>query len=180
LWTRGPVFRDSLAEMIREIGTMQQVNATPAPIAPPPRPAENWLARRNDHMGGHDLLTPPQNPDFWSKKENLTEEYRIHSFNNKSIRAGVKAPRDGARPHAWIRSYDGGWAIRYAGFESRRAMRELAHRAVNALGLQFGAVDLGRKADGGLIVLEVNRCPGIEGGTTESYARAIERWMNGE
>lgn len=147
-------------------------------IDTPDVPAQEWLPRINNHMGGHDLLNRPAAPDFWVKKEALIEEYRVHIFNGKSIRAGKKVHRDGfAHPHEWIRSYDGGWSIRYADFKSTKEMRALAARAVEVLGLQFGAVDLGKRADNSLIVLEVNRAAGLEGGTVTSYVDAISRWI---
>lgn len=144
---------------------------------PAPQNIGEWVARTNNHMGGHDLLNPPTNGDFFVKKENITEEYRLHIFNGKSIRAGVKKRREGANAHAWVRSYDGGWNICYEGFKSKKGMREIAIKAVEALGLQFGAVDLGKKADGTYIVLEVNRAPGLEGGTVTSYVNAIQGWL---
>ncbi len=135
----------------------------------------------NNHIGGNDLLTPPGAPDFYSKKETLVEEYRIHIFNGQSIRAGVKVKREGfANPHAWVRSFEGGWRIKYDDFKSKKAMRLIAAKAVEALGLNFGAVDLGKRADGTYVVLEVNRAPGVEGGTTEAYAKAVSKWINGE
>lgn len=151
---------------------------------PPPAPRIDgeWLPRTNTHMGGQDLLTPPGRPDFYSKKENLVREYRIHSFRGKSIRAGIKEARPdyvGTR-HPWIRSFDAGWRIRYDGFTARQAQRDLAHATCRALGLDFAAVDIGEKEDGSLIVLEANRAPGIEGGTLEAYARHIEAWSDGQ
>jgi hypothetical protein len=142
-----------------------------------PKPSV-WLARRNNHIGGRDLLNPGGIVDYYSKKEDIIAEYRLHMFNGKSIRAGQKIARDNA--HAWIRSFDAGWIISYDGFKSDKDMREIAASAVKALGLDFGAVDLARKADGSLIVLEVNRAPGIEGGTAEAYARRIVQWVRGE
>lgn len=138
-----------------------------------------WLPRRFNHVGGMDLLRPPTTPDFFARKEELVEEYRVHCFNGLSIRAGHKVAREGARPHAWIRSFDGGWSISYDGFSSRREHRELAAASVAALGLDFGAVDIGRKRDNSLLVLEVNRAPGLEGNTIAAYAQAIENWMEG-
>lgn len=138
----------------------------------------DWLPRLNNHVGGEDLLNPPAAPDYWVKKENIVEEVRVHSFLEKSIRAGKKVHRAGvAQPNAWIRSYDGGWSIQYDNFESTKGQRELAHAAVKALGLQFGAVDLAKRADGKWIVLEVNRAPGLEGGSVATYAAAIKKWM---
>jgi glutathione synthase/RimK-type ligase-like ATP-grasp enzyme len=57
------------------------------------------------------------------------------------------------------------------------AHRNLAKKAVESLGLTFGAVDIGRKADNSLIVLEVNRAPGLEGNTINAYANAIVRYL---
>ena len=144
----------------------------------PAVPAETWLGRRNNHVGGDDLLNPQGAPDYFSKKEAIVEEYRLHMFRGKSVRAGLKtpAPERVATPHAWIRSYDSGWTIRYDGFQSTKPMRKLARAALKALGLDFGAVDMGKKADGSLIVLEVNRAPGLENNTTKTYAKHIIDW----
>lgn len=165
-----PVFVQGVRDFLATITTLQGKLTTPA--ADP----ATWLPRIYNHVGGTDLLQAPPAADYWVKKENIVEEVRVHSFNGKSIRAGVKRPRAGVQQHAWVRSYDGGWSIAYDGFESTRDQRELAHSAVKALGLQFGAVDLGKKADGTWIVLEVNRAPGLEGGSVTTYANAIKTW----
>jgi hypothetical protein len=129
-------------------------------------------------------------PTYFISKENFTSEYRIHSFDKRSIRAGVKVPREGFTSclesefrleaglvHPWIRSFEGGWRVNYDGFKSTPELRKLAHKAVTALGLTFGAVDIGLRADGMMKVLEVDRAPRIEGGTVASYTRAINRWV---
>lgn len=150
-----------------------------------------WLPRMNNHVGGNDLLTPPARPDFWVRKENIVREFRVHSFLGRSIRAAVKVVRDGMkmggavgdmddpRPacHPWIRSWDGGWRLSYADGAVKQAHRNIAHAAVKALGLDFGAVDIGQLADRTLLVLEVNRAPGIEAGTIEAYAKAVRLWV---
>lgn len=154
-----------------------------AALAERPQSVE-WLARSSNHVGGNDLLRGiTGSPSFYSKKLSLVSEFRIHSFQGKSIRAGIKAPRiDADKPasiHPWIRSWDGGWRILYDGVSSKKAHRELAHAAVSALGLDFGAVDIGVDAAGALIVLEVNRAPGLDGRTIDCYAEAIQRWLDG-
>ncbi len=169
----GQLYRAGAQALIR---TLQEFVAQPDPIA---APVGEWLPRTFNHIGGHDLMTAPAAPDYYSKKENIVEEYRLHMFNGKSIRAGKKGAREGVRQHPWIRSYDAGWGINYAGFNSTKAMRTLAAKAVETLGLQFGAVDMGKKQNGDLIVLEVNRAPGLEGGTVTSYVNAISAWAEG-
>ena len=178
---RGPVLRDSLNEIQGLIGRLVQANHNPPPAPRVEAVQGEWVGRTNNHIGGTDLLNPVGQPDFYAKKEELKEEYRIHIFNGKSIRAGVKVKREGfANPHAWVRSFDGGWKIKYDEFKSKKKMREIAAKAVEALGLNFGAVDVGKKADGTYIVLEVNRAPGAENNTAVAYAKAIEGWLRGE
>lgn len=173
---RGPVTAESIRALRDALGHFERATMI-APPVPVTTPDPLWVGRSNNHVGGLDLLTPPATPDYYVKRENITEEYRLHVFDGKSIRAGKKAPRTGVpNPSNWIRSFDGGWKIVYDRYESTTAQRNLAASAVRALGLTFGAVDLGLLADGNLITLEVNRAPGLEGGTIEAYARAIERW----
>jgi hypothetical protein len=173
-FSRTPVMDTAIIELRGQLARLQTALTQPPPAAVV-APRVEWLARSSSHVGGEDLLHPPVNPDFWVRKENLTHEYRIHSFLGKSIRAGIKAPRVGVAQHAWIRSFDAGWFINYENFESTKEQRDLAHAAVKALGLQFGAVDIGRKSNGTFIVLEVNRAPGLEGGTVTAYANAIRK-----
>lgn len=198
-FSRGPVAERTLEELVQAFSTLRTALRTPPPMIAAPRPPTptpvapqvdgEWVGRMNDHTGGIDLLTPPRQPDFWVKKETFVNEYRVHSFNGRSIRAGRKVVREGfALPDQrqygqvtrnaspWVRSYDGGWMISYDGFESTNALRTIAAQAVAALGLTFGAVDIGEKADGSLVVLEVNRAPGLEGGTVNAYAHAIRNW----
>lgn len=174
---RTPVAVGAVGELVALLQRVHQAMQTPPP--PPVAVMQGeWLPRDANHVGGTDLITPPQRPDFWVKKETLIREYRVHSFGGRSIRGGVKVPREGvATPHEWVRSWDGGWRISYADGAIHQAQRDIAHQAVQALGLTFGAVDIGQKADGSMLVLEVNRAPGLEGGTPEAYARAINRWV---
>lgn len=155
-------------------------------------PTTGYLPRSRNHVGGMDLLAPPKWPDFWVQKLPIVNEYRIHSFCGRSIRAGKKILRDGFIPatgtapwgsapniaHPWVRSYDAGWRIFYDNFKSSKTMRSLAAKAVKALDLDFGAVDIGELENGNFVVLEVNRAPGLEGGTIEAYARNIQKWID--
>lgn len=176
--------RDGVSELLRELNALNAIIINPAPAAPPAppvviQPVGEWLPRSASHVGGNDLLNPrPNTADFWVKKENFTREFRVHTFNGKTIRAAVKVPRpDVANPHPWIRSWDGGWKMSYDGETVRQRHRDAAHNAVRALNLTFGAVDIGERADGTVVVLEVNRAPGLEGGTITKYADAVRGWI---
>lgn len=171
---RGQVMQNAMRQLVLATTNLGRAVVIPAPVLTP----GEWLPRDNAHVGGNDLLDAPDEPDYWSKKLALTSEVRVHSFDGRSIRAGVKAPREGMVAHPWIRSWDAGWRIRYDGVSAKQAQRDLAHTACRALGLTFGAVDIGLTATGP-VVLEVNRAPGLEGGTVEVYARAIQALLAG-
>jgi hypothetical protein len=187
--SRTPVLTTGITGLITALTALNQGLGRPAPVAPPAVVAVDgtWLPRMNNHIGGNDLLSAPATPDYFARRLTLVNEFRIHSFDGRSIRAGRKVLRDGyhlpgtpgdvtvASP--WIRSFDGGWRINYDGFESTRAQRELAAAACAALGLTFGAVDIGQLADNSLVVLEVNRAPGLEGNSLTSYGTALTRYI---
>lgn len=154
-----------------------------------------YIPRSKYHQGGLDLLgMEEERYDYWTVKLNFVKEFRVHSFAGKSIRAGQKVLRDGFHvvseaewhpntetlAHPWVRGWDGGWKLSYKDFRSTPEMRDLAHRAVSAMGLVFGAVDMGQTEDGKLYVLEVNTAPGIEGGTIDCYVRTINKWIANE
>jgi hypothetical protein len=165
------------AELLRRAGirTIQTSRTRPLQVHD-----QVWIPRTNDHQGGNDLRNPPRNPDFWVLRENIVREFRVHSFLGRSIRGVVKVPREGFRnPSEWIRSWDSGWRMIWQEGAIRQRHRDIAAQAVRALGLDFGAVDIGELSNGELIVLEVNSAPGIEGSTLEAYANAIEGWVAG-
>lgn len=141
-----------------------------------------WLPRRNNHQKGHDFISPPRVPDYWTQRLELTDEYRVHVFGGRVARIGKKFPRRSfeGRHHPWVRSFETGWGFRFRG-EWRRSIPEPVRRwsitAVDALGLDFGAVDVG-VGPGGVVVLEVNRAPGLEPRTIQAYAGKIAERVN--
>lgn len=131
--------------------------------------------------------------DYYTLKRVFTTEYRIHSFSGRSIRAGIKVPIDGLslvtelgwKPnsnlvHPWIKTHAGGWRTNYEGSHGTTGLRTTAHRAVRALGLTFGAVDIGIDSNGHSCVIGVDTAPVIEGKTITAYVRAIHRWVRDE
>jgi hypothetical protein len=131
------------------------------------------------NYGKNDLLNPPDNPTWYTIKEDYTRELRIHVFNQRSIRAGERIPREGFQVHPWIRTYEGGWRLNYEGVKSTKKLRDISYAAVEALGLTFGAVDLAELFNGTVKVIGVNRAPNISGATLQAYVRAINKWLLG-
>lgn len=97
-------------------------------------------------------------------------EYRVHIFKGESIRMSVKK-FDGVdqnnRPTYTTVKPEG----------PRKYIRNAAKKAVEALGLDFGAVDILVDPEKRLAwVLEVNAAPGLGGTTPKLYAETFRKW----
>lgn len=111
------------------------------------------------------------------------KEYRLHVFNGQVIDLVEKRKRSGYEDNPafnkYIRSYEQGWIMARENVSVSDATKAECIKAVAALGLDFGAVDVViRKSDNVPVVLEVNTAPGITGTTVQSYKRAIQSWFN--
>lgn len=97
-------------------------------------------------------------------------EYRVHIFNGKSIRISEKAFFTDDTSH---RDYTTAKPT-----HDVKNVRKAAKRAVNALGLDFGAVDILSSGNGNenVYVLEVNAAPGLGGSMPKLYADKIKQW----
>lgn len=93
-------------------------------------------------------------------------EYRVHIFNGKSIRISEKA-------HTAFHEYT---TIKPT--HNVDHVRKAGKQAVNALGLDFGAVDI-LANDTECWVLEVNTAPGLGGTMPKVYAEAFKKYMEG-
>lgn len=138
-----------------------------------------WLPRSRFHSQGRDLTALPGEirADYWVRKEDIVREVRVHIWRGVSIRAGVKRPVPGEVAHDWVRSRGCGWRVEYTGVNNDE--REVARRAVGALGLDFAAVDVATRRDGRVFVLECNRAPGLDGNTIHKYVERVEEELNG-
>lgn len=136
-------------------------------------PVRGWYARRLRHQEANDLLANLQVGDYYVRPIECVTEMRHHVFQGKVIRTGLKTPRL-PNPHPVFKSWNAGWALTY-GKETvgeawyNEAARRASKAAVKALGYDFGAVDVGVKADGSPVVFEVNSAPGLEGNTIKAY-----------
>lgn len=114
----------------------------------------------------------------WLEFVDVAKEFRVHVFDGKVIKTSEKIGGRGE-----IRTHRNGWTFRNptVSFEERQPLRKQARRAVKALGLDFGAVDVGLTSDGIAYVFEVNTAPGLTSQTSSTirhYVDAIERFVN--
>lgn len=109
-----------------------------------------------------------------------TAEFRVHVFRGEVIdyieKKRVASERRGENFNKYISSIHAGWVFARTDVRDMSEVRQIAIRAVAALGLDFGAVDI-VYYEGRPYVLEVNTAPGLTGTTLVRYANAFRRFM---
>jgi len=120
------------------------------------------------------LTNAPLYTKYFKKKE----EYRVHVVAGKVIDYVMKKKREGVEPNYQIRNAENGWVFCRDGVVLPNCVAEEAVKAVAALGLTFGAVDVGYNVAKDIpCVFEVNTAPGIEGQTVDSYVKAFKELL---
>ena len=129
------------------------------------------LARDTHHTRGKDILLCLQNKDLrralrWGRNFlveyiSTEREYRVHVFNGEIIRTSQKVlmSRDEYLPY--IRNDDHNHTFRNPRKQLTQLQKDVAIKAVQVLGLDFGAVDMVIGDDGNPYVLEVNTGPSL-------------------
>jgi hypothetical protein len=112
---------------------------------------------------------------LYVKYKKKKSEFRVHVFNGEVIDVQQKKKRKGFEGRDnQIRNYANGWVYCRDGIEVPAMVTSEAIKAVNCLGLCFGAADvIWNDKEQRAYVLEVNTAPGLEGTTLENYANAF-------
>lgn len=107
-------------------------------------------------------------------------EFRVHVIGKSIIAVQRKArDRENPNPNWQVRNHKNGFIFIREGFETPPAVLEQAPRATEALGLDFGAVDIIWNAkQQRAYVLEVNTAPGLEGRTIDDYANGFRNLLS--
>ncbi len=104
-------------------------------------------------------------------------EYRVHVFNGEVIDIQQKKKRRGFdedERNTRVRNMANGYVYTREGIVPPAGLDTLAIAAVNAVGYQYGAVDIiFNEKRNQCYVLEVNSRPGLMGTTVERYAEAL-------
>ena len=103
------------------------------------------------------------------------DEYRVHIFKGKVLDVQKKKRKLGFNGSSTgIRNHSNGWVYARSDVAIPDMLYPIAIQAVELLGLDFGAVDIGHKVnDNKFFVFEVNTAPGLEGSTLDKYSKAI-------
>lgn len=126
------------------------------------------------------MLPPAPLYTLYVKKK---DEYRVHVAGGTVFDVQKKAKRQGEEPSAtgWkLRNLENGFIYKRSDVSPPLCVLEEAIKAVQALELDFGAVDVIYNAHyDRAYVLEVNTACGLEGSTVQLYADAIQALLEG-
>lgn len=122
---------------------------------------------------------------FWTKYIKKSQEFRVHVMGGEARVIQRKAlrvtnpdtgePLDTSEVDFRIRNLVNGFVFTTSDASPHPTVLEQAVKAVNRLGLDFGAVDvIWNEYYGKAYVLEVNTAPGLEGDTITKYAEYIK------
>lgn len=147
------------------------------------------LTRASEGRGIELATTPDEivSAPLYTGEVNVARELRVHVFDGDVIDFAQKKKMSSQRretegieqePDALIRSHSRGWVFARQGVSIPDSVREAAKKAIVALGLDFGAVDIAIDRQGVPKIYEVNTAPGLEGTTVTSYANAIEGYID--
>lgn len=109
---------------------------------------------------------------LYTKYKRKEHEYRVHVFGGKVIDVTEKRRRNDAGS-GFIRNLDNGWVYCRSDVRPHANVLSYAIKAVQALGLDFGGVDVIEK-DGNVFIIEVNTAPGVVNTTLSAYVNAIK------
>lgn len=126
-----------------------------------------------------DIVLAPLYTAYIPKKH----EYRYHVFNGKVIDVQRKARNKEVADEDvnWkVRNHDNGFIFMREGVEIVPEAEAEAIKAVEALGLDFGAVDIiWNEKQNKYYVLECNSAPGLTGTTLEKYTKVFKEMIGG-
>ena len=108
---------------------------------------------------------------------NKVTEYRVIVVGSNVVDLKQKKKKNGVEHNENIWNHSGGYIFARNDITIPDGLKQLGIDAVDALGLDFGAVDIIEDTQGKLYVLEVNTAFGLEGQTIELVGDAIRRLL---
>jgi hypothetical protein len=152
--------------------------------------AEEWMwnghtvycrTKLTGHSGSGIVIVSSDNKQnivdapLYTIKTKHKDEYRVHVFKGEVLDVQKKKRKLGFNgSSSGIRNHSNGWIYARTDVAIPDMLCPIAIQAVELLGLDFGAVDIGHKVnDNKFFVFEVNTAPGLEGSTLDKYSKAI-------
>jgi hypothetical protein len=129
-------------------------------------------------LHGVGFADPLPEVPLYTKYKKKRHEYRVHILKGEVIDVVQKKKRasehrtDAFNPY--VRNIGHDWIFSRTNITITPALTELSSKAIEALDLDFGAVDIiWNERENKYYVLEVNTAPGIEGTTLTKYVEAF-------
>jgi glutathione synthase/RimK-type ligase-like ATP-grasp enzyme len=152
-----------------------------------------WLARNIWHKEGDDIvpvrtyeeaMAQVGKKDFFSVFVPTRTEYRVWVFGNKALAVYDKEFKGDGEYEGFQRNHDFGFKfVNKDDLLGSTTLTKPAVKAVAAIGLDFGAVDLLMGKNGSIYVLEVNSMPHIDSSKRVSgirLAKAMTDWVKAQ
>lgn len=114
---------------------------------------------------------------FYTKYYRKEREFRVHVFQSNVIFVQEKLKKNGEEFDKYIRSHDRGWCFAFKHLVEEPvppSVLGLGVSAVHAMGLDFGAVDIGWNSKLNATVFEINTAPGLEETSLAVYIKTIK------
>lgn len=146
---------------------------------------------RGISVGFKDAGELPRHCGLYTEYIDKVAEYRAIVVNGKVVDFKQKKKRASARDeegnviedtriehneHIW--NLDGGYVMCRDNIEHPEEADVQAIKAMEAVGLIYGAVDLIKNSEGDIYVLEINTAFGLEGSTIQLVGDAIKEYIN--
>lgn len=143
-----------------------------------------WFGRKRRGFGGRDIRffeapTFAAGSEWFSRFIPNNREYRFHVVGGEVVRTQRKYPdrpeldRHGGK----IKNHANGYVFKAPQSKLRSSRLETAVAAVEALGLDFGAVDAVIDPGEAMYVLEVNTAPACSPLTAQAYTNALRQYL---
>jgi glutathione synthase/RimK-type ligase-like ATP-grasp enzyme len=154
-----------------------------------PNEARQWgtvvFGRTSQGFGGRGITvyqpgTNPGHHELFTEFIPNEREYRLHVCGGLVISIQRKyLERPNLDDHGYIKNHQHGYVFQTPQKELNKSRQEAAIAAVEALGLDFGAVDLVVDRDNKEYVLEVNTAPALSPLRLQHYAEALRKVLRG-
>lgn len=145
---------------------------------------DSYTGRGGEGITVYEPGATPIQHKFYVKYFIKTREFRIHVLNGEAFWVQEKKKKlkeHGGGEDKYIRSHDRGWCFAFKHLDKEpcpELVKEVAIKAIKAVGLDFGAVDIGWNKNGKVCVFEINTAPGIENSTTVAYGKAFGKLLD--
>lgn len=185
--------RQSIALTSHGLNSLQVMEEAGVPVPAvwtrPPVEQELYpiLARTINHRGGMDIYWCQDHDEalatgrhFFTQYTPVDMEFRAHVFGGKVLRVFRKVKREEGADDKIRTSYRGWGYSRVTERSIGESGVSVSLNAVSALGLAFGAVDLGYNSETGkFVVFEANTGPSLNTISLLYYAQEFENYLLG-